>query len=41
MVQKFWRVRLGAAKKGFDRFEKVFNLCKKKNRLALQLVGVN
>ena len=29
MVQKFWRVRLGAAKKGFDRFEKVFNLCNK------------
>ena len=28
MVQKFWRVRLGAAKKGNDRFEKVFNLCK-------------
>lgn len=28
MVQKFWRIRLGAAKKGFDRFEKVFNLCK-------------
>lgn len=28
MVQKFWRIRLGAAKKGYDRFEKVFNLCK-------------
>lgn len=28
MVQNFWRVRLGAARKGFDKFEKVFNLCK-------------
>lgn len=31
MVQKFWRVRLGAAKKGYNRFEKVFNLCKNEN----------
>ena len=28
MVQKFWRIRLGAAKEGYDRFEKVFDLCK-------------
>lgn len=28
MVQKYWRVRLGAATKGYDRYEKVFNLCK-------------
>lgn len=28
MVQNFWRVRLGAAKKGVNRFEKVFDLCK-------------
>ncbi len=28
MVQNFWRVRLGAARKGYNRFEKVFNLCK-------------
>ena len=27
MVQNFWRIRLGAAKKGYDRFEKIFNLC--------------
>lgn len=26
--QKIWRIRLGAAKEGHDRFEKVFNLCK-------------
>ena len=28
MVQNFWRVRLGSATKGSDKFEKVFNLCK-------------
>lgn len=28
MVQNFWRVRLGAAKKGFNRYGKVFDLCK-------------
>jgi hypothetical protein len=28
MVQKFWRIRLGAAKEGSSRFEKVFDLCK-------------
>jgi len=28
MVQKFWRIRLGAARKRFYRFEKVFNLYK-------------
>ncbi len=28
MVQNFWRVRLGAARKGFNRFERVFELCK-------------
>ncbi len=31
MAQGFWRVRLGAAKKGHNRYEKVFNLCRYEN----------
>ena len=27
--KNFWRVRLGAAKKGHNRYERVYNLCKK------------
>ncbi len=29
MTKNFWRVRLGAAKKGHNRYERVYNLCKK------------
>src|SRR5659263_239719 len=28
MTKNFWRVRLGAAKKGHNRYERVYNLCK-------------
>jgi hypothetical protein len=28
MTRKFWRIRLGAAKKGYDKYEKLFDLCK-------------